>query len=61
MKFSFSGTIASFIDDEWNYVERLIDFAYINDDGHRAVGSAVSFVESASKRGGLKQISDPFD
>jgi hypothetical protein len=57
MTFSFSRTIANFIDNEWNLVERLIDFSYVDIDDHQAAGAAASFVKSAAKRGGLEKIS----
>jgi hypothetical protein len=58
MKFSFTGTIATYINSDWAYVERLIDFSFVDSpEAHRAEGSAIAFVESAAKRGGLNKIS----
>lgn len=57
MVFSFAGTIASFIDDDWKLVERLIDFKQLDDDDHQGKNAAKSFMKSASSRGGLDKIS----
>ena len=57
MTFTFTGTIANFIDSEWNLVERLVDFQYVEADGHKGYGSALAFVKSAASRGGLNKIS----
>lgn len=57
MKYSFTGTIATWINRDWEYVERVIDFAYVEEDGHQALGSAIAFINSAAKRGGLNKMS----
>ncbi|KAI1797442.1 hypothetical protein LXA43DRAFT_847010, partial [Ganoderma leucocontextum] len=35
MVFTFAGTLAHFIDDDWNLVETLIDFYHLQDDDHK--------------------------
>ena len=35
MVFTFAGTIANFIDDDWNLIERLVDFHHLEDDEHK--------------------------
>ena len=57
MVFSFAGTIAHFIDDDWNLVERLVDFHHMGDKEHAGAYTAKAFVKSAAGRGGLKKIS----
>lgn len=57
MIFTFAGTIAHFIDDDWNLVERLIDFYHLENNEHSGQHAAKAFVRSASKRGGLNKIS----
>jgi hypothetical protein len=49
MTYTFTGTIANFINKEWEFVERLVDFAYVEVDGHQATGAAIAFVKSAAK------------
>ncbi|TFY51128.1 hypothetical protein EVJ58_g10725 [Rhodofomes roseus] len=50
MVYTFAGTIACFIDDDWQLVERLIDFRHLLDDEHEGVNAAKAFMESGSKR-----------
>jgi len=57
MVFSFAGTLASFIDDDWKLVERLIDFKLLDDDDHQGKNAAKAFMKSALSRGGLDKIS----
>lgn len=57
MVFSFCGVIASFIDDDWNLIEHLIDFRRLNLEDHKGKEAANAFVRSARKRGRLDLIS----
>ena len=57
MVFSFAGTIAHFVDDDWNLVERLVDFHHMGDKEHAGAYAAKAFVKSAVGQGGLKKIS----
>jgi len=57
MVFSFAGTIAHFIDDDWNLVKRLMDFHHMGDKEHAGAYAAKAFVKSVAGRGGLKKIS----
>jgi hypothetical protein len=57
MKFTFTGTIANFIDSEWILIEQLVDFQYVEADGHKGYGAALAFVKSPASRGGLPKIS----
>lgn len=55
MVFLFAGTIAHWIDDDWNLVERLINFHAMGDKEH--AGAAKAFVRWAADCGGLRKIS----
>ncbi|KAH7917410.1 hypothetical protein BV22DRAFT_994778, partial [Leucogyrophana mollusca] len=37
MMFTFAGTIASWIDDDWNLIDRVIDFHSLSDKEHEGV------------------------
>ncbi|GJF00443.1 hypothetical protein PsYK624_167310 [Phanerochaete sordida] len=56
MVFTFAGTIASFIDDDWDLIERLVDFHHLEDDEHKGQYAAKAFVNGAAKRGGLDKF-----
>lgn len=58
MVFTFAGTIANFIDEDWQLIERLLDFRNLTDDEHQGVQAAHAFMDSASKRGSLDKMSD---
>ncbi|TFY70017.1 hypothetical protein EVJ58_g118 [Rhodofomes roseus] len=58
MMFTFAGTLAHFINDDWELVERLIDFKHLDIDEHKGVHAAKAFVKSASQRGGLNKITN---
>lgn len=60
MVYTFAGTIASFIDDDWQLIERLIDFRHLLDDEHEGVNAAKAFMDSGSKRGSLNKMSALF-
>lgn len=57
MVYTFGGTIASWIDDDWKLVERVIDFHHMGDKEHAGAHAAKAFVKSASSKGGLDKIS----
>lgn len=57
MVFSFAGSIANFIDDDWELIERLLDFRHLADFEHQGVHAAKAFVDSASKCGSLDKMS----
>ena len=56
MIFTFSGSIAHFIDNNWNLVEWLVDFHEVGDKEHAGVYAAKAFVKSAADCGSLKKI-----
>lgn len=54
--FSFTGTIANWITDDWKLVERVIDFHPIQEKEHEGVYAAVAFAKTTSQVGILKKI-----
>lgn len=56
MMYSFAGTLASFVNDEWDLVELVVDFAALDAEDHSGAQSAKKFAESAAKRGALIKI-----
>lgn len=58
MIYTFAGTIASFVDDDWNLVERVIDFKPLEDKEHEAFHAARAFILSARQIGSLDKMSD---
>ena len=40
MMFAFAGTIATWIDDDWNLIERVIGFSQVDCHEHTGSGSA---------------------
>ena len=57
MIFTFAGTIAQFINDNWQLVERLINFYHIQDKEHEGQWAAKAFVKSGAERGSADKIS----
>ncbi|CDO78267.1 hypothetical protein BN946_scf184558.g1, partial [Trametes cinnabarina] len=49
MVFTFAGTLAHFIDDDWTLIERLVDFYHIQE--HQGREGARAFVKSAAEEG----------
>src|ERR1700742_3562222 len=56
MTHSYSGVIAFFIDDDWNLVQRMVDFKIMAIKDHQGAYSTISFVKSAAARGGLNKF-----
>lgn len=57
MTFSFACTIGSFIDDDWNLIERIVDFKALEEKEHEGFYGARAFVQGARGVGALKQMS----
>ena len=57
MVFTFTGTIASFIDKDWQLIEQMVNFYHIQDKDHEGEWAAKAFVKTAAERGGLDKIS----
>ncbi|RXW11685.1 hypothetical protein EST38_g14171 [Candolleomyces aberdarensis] len=56
MIYSFACSIASFIDDDWKLIERVIDFRPLESKEHEGVHAARAFIESARKAGAFKKM-----
>lgn len=57
MMFSFTGTVANWITEDWQLVERVIDFHPIEEKEHEGVYAAVAFAKSTSQYRVLEKIS----
>ena len=57
MVFTFAGTIANWIDDDWQMIERMVNFYHIQDKDHEGEWAAKAFVNTAAERGGLDKMS----
>ena len=57
MVFTFAGTITSFIDEDWQLIERMVNFYHIQDKDHEGEWAAKAFIKTAAERGGLDKIS----
>ena len=57
MVFTFAGTIASFIDEDWQLVEQMVNFYHIQDKDHEGEWAAKAFIKTAAERGDLDKIS----
>lgn len=57
MTYSFACSMAFFIADNWTIQERLVDFKALEENDHKGLYAAISFVRSAANRGGLKKMS----
>ena len=60
MVFTFAGTIPNFINDDWNLVERMINFYHIQDKEHEGQWVAKAFVNMAAEWGGLDKMSTTY-
>lgn len=57
MVYTFACTIGTFIDDDWNIIERVVDFHPLESHEHEGIHAGKAFVDGAAKCGGLKKIS----
>jgi hypothetical protein len=60
MMFTFAGTIASWIDDDWNLVDRVIDFRSIAELEHQGEYAARGFIKTAMAFNALEKICSSF-
>jgi hypothetical protein len=56
MMFAFAGTIATWIDDDWNLVERVIGFSQVGRHEHTGSGSARVLFEAMRDVGTASKI-----
>lgn len=57
MVYTFACTVACFIDDDWELIERVVDFKPLEDKEHEGYFGGMAFVNGAKDMGGLKQMS----
>lgn len=57
MIFTFAGTIANWITDDWELVEQVIDFHVIEDKEHEGQFAAKGFAKALSEMGILEKMS----
>lgn len=57
MMFTFAGTIASWIDEDWNLIERVIDFHPIADKEHEGVYAGIGLAKMLQDLDILEKIS----
>ena len=56
MIFTFAGTIANWINNDWQIVERMVNFYHIQDKDHEGEWAAKAFVNTVAERGGLNKM-----
>lgn len=56
MVYTFACTIACFINDDWEIIERVIDFKPLEDKEHEGLYNGKAFADGACKIGGLDKI-----
>ena len=56
MVYTFACTIACFINDDWEIIERVIDFKPLEDKEHEGLYGGKAFADGACKIGGLDKI-----
>jgi hypothetical protein len=57
MVYTFACTVGCFINDDWEIIERVIDFKPLEDKEHEGLYGGKAFADSARKIGGLDKIS----
>jgi hypothetical protein len=57
MMFTFAGTIATWIDDDWNLIERVVGFSQVDRHEHTGSGSAKVLFEAMRDIGTASKIS----
>jgi len=57
MVYTFACTVGCFINDDWDLIERVVDFKPLEDKEHEGVQGGEAFFEGARKCGGLDKIS----
>ena len=57
MVYTFACTIGCFINDDWEIIERVIDFKPLEDKEHQGLYGGKAFTDGACKIGSLDKIS----
>jgi hypothetical protein len=56
MVYTFACTIGSFMNDDWELIQHVVDFAPLQDKEHKGLYAGKAFVDSVCKHGGLDKI-----
>lgn len=56
MVYTFACTIGSFIDEDWELMQYVVDFQPLAEQDHVGVYAGKAFVESARSVGGLDKV-----
>jgi hypothetical protein len=56
MVYTFACTIGSFINEDWELIEHIVDFKPLEDKEHEGIYAGHAFVNGAKKWGGLDKI-----
>jgi hypothetical protein len=59
MVYTFACSVGCFINDDWEIIERVIDFKPLEDKEHEGLYAGKAFAGGARKIGGLNKISFP--
>lgn len=59
MVHTFACVVGSFIDEDWNLIERVIDFKILEDKEHSGIHGRRALVNSCCKVGGFNKMSPP--
>ena len=59
MVYTFACTIGSFINEDWEFIERVVDFKVLEDKEHEGIYGGKAFVESVCQIGSFDKISYP--
>jgi hypothetical protein len=60
MVFTFDCTVSSFINEDWELIEHVVDFKPLEDKEHEGLYAGKAFVDGTRKCGGLDKISKFF-
>ena len=57
MVYTFACTIASFVNEDWELIQRVVDFKALGEKEHGGELGGLAFFYGAKQRGGLDKIS----
>lgn len=57
MVYTFACTIGRFVDEDWEIIERVVDFKPLETKEHQGLYGGKAFADGASKIGSLNKIS----
>jgi hypothetical protein len=56
MVYTFACTIGSFINEDWELIQHVVDFKPLGEKEHEGVYAGHAFINGGRKRGGLNKI-----